>query len=326
MRSAAAVYVAAAAVSALQAALPGGPVFAFEPAIVAAVLVPVILLVGPRVPRWTLAALGPIGAALVAVAVANAEGVSDAAILYCWPVLWIAYFYGVRETAVVVVAIAVAHGTALLSMTAGEGNIDRWLDVVISVTLIAGTVRVLAARNQRLVAKLRAEARVDPLTGLLNRRGLAERLEAELARGRRDGTELAVVSIDIDHFKTVNDSYGHDTGDCVLGWVADRIARQTRASDLTARMGGDEFFVVLPATDAAAARDFADRLRVSVAAGSRRLPEGLTVSISAGVASAPATEDAEALLTLADRALYTAKAQGRNVVALEDALDLSQRN
>src|ERR1700742_3277361 len=142
-----------------------------------------------------------------------------------------------------------------------DGNLDRWIDVVASAALIAAVVQALSARNRRLVNELTAEARIDPLTGLLNRRGLDERIEAELARGRRDGGELAVVAVDVDHFKSINDQFGHDVGDRVLTWIAQTIGRQTRASDLTARLGGDEFLIVLPATGVEAAREFADRLR-----------------------------------------------------------------
>jgi diguanylate cyclase (GGDEF)-like protein len=268
-------------------------------------------------------ALGPLGAVLIAAAVATTEGYSDAAILYSWPALWVAYFFGTRETALLVASIGIAHGVGLFLMPAGEGNVDRWFDVMVSATVIAAVVRALAARNRRLMSQLRAEARVDPLTGLLNRRGFEERFEAELARGRRDGGELAVVAVDVDRFKSINDQFGHDVGDRVLTWIAETIGRQTRASDLTARMGGDEFLIVLPATGVDAAADFADRLRAAVAAGSRQLPQDLEVSISAGVVAGPADP---ALSAAADRALYEAKARGRNSVAVDREVDLSQRN
>ncbi|MDA0174291.1 GGDEF domain-containing protein [Solirubrobacter taibaiensis] len=326
IRSGAAIYAAAAAVGAVETAIPGGPSFSDIPGVVGLILIPLVLVVGPRVPRAAMVALGPLGAALIAFTVATTVGYSDAAILYSWPALWVAYFFGPRETALTVVSIGVAHGAALLLMAAGEGNIDRWLDVMVSTTMIATVVQVLAARNRGLVTQLRAEARVDPLTGLLNRRGLAERLEIELARSRRDGTEIAVVAVDIDRFKSINDTFGHDVGDQVLTWIAQTIRGQTRVSDLTARLGGDEFLVALPTTDADAARDFAERLRVAIASGTRRLPAGLAVSISAGVAAGTAPPDAQVLTTLADRALYAAKERGRNVVHVDDAVDLSQRN
>jgi diguanylate cyclase (GGDEF)-like protein len=322
IRSGAAIYAAAAAIGAVETIVPGGATFSALPGAVGLVMIPLVLLVGPRLPRRALFALGPLGAALIAYAVATTDGYSDAAILYSWPALWVAYFFGTRATVLVVASIAAAHGAALLAMPPGEAHIDRWLDVLVSTSMIAAVVRPLAARTRRLVRELETEARIDPLTGLLNRRGLDERLGAELARGRREQREIAVVAVDVDRFKSVNDTFGHETGDQVLSWVAHLIGRETRASDLTARLGGDEFFVVLPATGAQAAREFAERLRVAVTAGSHRLPAGLAVSISAGVAAGTTPHDLQALTTLADRALYTAKARGRNAVAV----DLSPRN
>ena len=93
-------------------------------------------------------ALGPLGAALIALAVGTTVGYSDAAILYSWPALWVAYFFGARETALAVVSIGIAHGAALLLMQTGGGNVDRWLDVMVSTTMIATVVQVLAARNR----------------------------------------------------------------------------------------------------------------------------------------------------------------------------------
>jgi diguanylate cyclase (GGDEF)-like protein len=314
IRSGAAIYAAAAAVGAIETAIPGGPTFSALPGVIGLILIPLVLVVGPRVPRAAMVALGPLAAALIALAVGTTAGYSDDAILYSWPALWVAYFFGARGTALTVASIGVAHGVALVLMPGDEGNVDRWLDVMVSTTMIATVVQVLAARNRGLVTQLRAEARVDPLTGLLNRRGLAERLQVEIARARREATEIAVVAIDIDHFKGINDTFGHDAGDRVLAWVAQTIKGQTRLSDLTTRLGGDEFLVVLPATDVTAARDFAERLRATIAAGTRTLPPGLSVSISAGVTAGLAPPHAQVLLTLADQALYAAKERGRNVV------------
>jgi diguanylate cyclase (GGDEF)-like protein len=169
-------------------------------------------------------------------------------------------------------------------------------------------VRTLAARNQRLVGRLTAESRIDPLTGLLNRRGLDERFGAELARAAREERPLSVVAIDIDHFKRINDTHGHDAGDRALARLASTLSEQTRGADLTARVGGEEFLIVLPGTGAERAHEFAERLRVVV-------DEHLPFTISAGVAAADEPTTAFALTEAADVALYAAKRGGRNRVA-----------
>ena len=306
VKSGAGIYAGAAAIGVIDAAIPGGPEFSAIPGIIAVALVPLIALVGPRVPRSALAVLGPIGAALIAFAVATSSGASDAAILYAWPVLWVAYFYGTRATAIAVASIGVAHAIALLSMPE-TGNVDRWCDVMASVTIAAVVVRALAVRNERLVEQLTAEARIDPLTELLNRRGLAERFDHEIARATRAGTSLAVVAIDIDHFKRINDTHGHEAGDRALTWIAHRLSEQTRGADITARIGGEEFLVVLPGAGLESAFEFAERLREGIA---EHAPFSLT--ISAGVAAGVAPSGA-ALTDAADQALYAAKRAGRNL-------------
>ena len=205
-------------------------------------------------------------------------------------------------------AIAVAHGAALLTMS--DGTIDRWCDVVISAAVIGAVVRTLAARNERLVARLTVESRIDPLTGLLNRRGLAERFDAEVARAIREQRPLAAVAIDVDHFKRINDANGHDAGDRALAWLAAVLCEQTRGSDIIARTGGEEFLVVLPGTDLASASEFAERVRR--AAATEDAPVALT--ISAGVAADAVPSTPYALTQAADAALYEAKREGRDRV------------
>jgi diguanylate cyclase (GGDEF)-like protein len=306
VKSGAGIYAGAATVGAIEAALPGGPTFSAAPEVLALLMIPLIAFVGPRLPRKALFALGPLGAALIAFAVATSVGYSDAAILYCWPVLWVGYFFSTRSTALVVGCIGVAHAVALVSMPAGVGNVDRWIDVMASISVAAVVVRALVARNERLVHQLIAEARIDPLTELLNRRGLAERFDHEIARATRSRTSLAVVAIDIDHFKRINDTHGHEAGDRALIWVANRLAEQTRGADITARTGGEEFLVVLPGASTESAYEFAERLRQGIA---DHAPFSLT--ISAGVAAAIAPNGAR-LTEAADQALYAAKRGGRN--------------
>jgi diguanylate cyclase (GGDEF)-like protein len=304
--SGAAIYAGAAFAGIIEHLIPGGEQFSLLPAIAALGIAGLVVLVGPRLPRLALAALGPLGAALIAVSMANTTGYSDAAVLYMWPAVWTAFFFGTRGTAFIVAWIGLAHGAALLALPEVQANADRWFDVVLAVLVVAAVVRTLAARNERLVERLLDEARVDPLTGLLNRRGLEERMEAEIARAAREETPLGAVVFDLDHFKRVNDEHGHELGDRVLVWLGGLLKQQARGVDVTSRVGGEEFVVLLPDADDEAARVFAERVRVAVAESGR----GLT--ISAGAASARAPVDGQLLLAAADQALYAAKRGGRN--------------
>jgi diguanylate cyclase (GGDEF)-like protein len=302
----AAIYAGAACAGVIERLIPGGQDFSLLPALAALAVAAVIVFVGPHVPRLALAALGPLGAALIAVTMANTVGYSDAAVLYMWPAVWTAFFFGTRGTAFIVAWIGLAHGAALLALPDVQANADRWFDVVLAVLVVAVVVRTLAARNDRLVERLLDEARVDPLTGLLNRRGLEERMESEIARAARECTPLGAVAFDLDHFKRVNDAHGHELGDRVLVWLGVLLKEQARGVDVTARVGGEEFVVLLPNADDDASHAFAERVREAVAESER----GLT--ISAGVASAVAPVDGQLLLAAADQALYAAKRGGRN--------------
>ena len=317
--SAAAMYCGAALVGIFETFLPGGEEFSVLPGTVALVLSALTILIGPRVPRMTLAALGPLGAALIGVAVSTTVGYSDAAVFYMWPAVWTALFFGTRGTAFIVCWIGAVHGAVLLSLPATQSNMDRWIDVVAAVLVVATVVRTLAARNERLLGRLADEARVDPLTGLLNRRGLEERLEAELSRAAREGTPLAAVALDLDHFKQLNDAHGHELGDRVLVWLGALLKEQARGVDVAARVGGEEFIVLLPRADDDAASTFAERVRRAVddrrsesGRGRMGLSDELRLTLSAGVASADAPVDGPALLAAADQALYAAKRSGRN--------------
>jgi diguanylate cyclase (GGDEF)-like protein len=307
VRTAAGIYAGAIVIALVEQAIPGGPTASLGPGIVALVVAPLVALFGRRLPRAALALLGPLGAALIAFALESTSGWTDGAVLYMWPVLWMSHFYGRRGTVFIVAWVGVVHGIALAAMPPGVGNIDRWVDVVVSVAVVAAVVRTLSARYDALVAHLTAEARADTLTGLLNRRGFEERFAAEVSRASRERASLALVSFDLDHFKRVNDEQGHEAGDRALAMVGAMIADQVRGADLAARWGGEEFAVVLPRAGAGDAFAFAERVRAGVARAS-----GGTLTLSAGVATAAGPSDARALLAAADRALYDAKRAGRD--------------
>ncbi len=158
----------------------------------------------------------------------------------------------------------------------------------------------------------------DQLTGLHNRRYMVGQLDALMRRSTAGGEPVSVLVIDIDHFKRVNDSFGHDVGDEVLREFAVRLASNVRAIDLPVRHGGEEFVVVMPDTDLEAARRIAERIRLHVAGSPFRVMGGeelLTVTISIGAAtSCGAGDTSNALLKRADEAVYIAKSQGRNRV------------
>ncbi|NEX93872.1 PleD family two-component system response regulator [Caulobacter sp. 17J65-9] len=156
----------------------------------------------------------------------------------------------------------------------------------------------------------------DPLTGLHNRRYMDSQLTALLRRAAKGGEPVAALIIDIDHFKGVNDAYGHDVGDEVLSEFAVRLATNVRAIDLPCRYGGEEFVVVMPDTRLEDAHHIAERIRTQVAGSPFRVADGrelLSVTISIGVASGQG-ESPESLLRRADAALYEAKTAGRNRV------------
>lgn len=153
----------------------------------------------------------------------------------------------------------------------------------------------------------------DPLTSLPNRYLMMDRLGHVLARAKRDRQPFAVLFLDIDDFKTINDTAGHDAGDQVLRSVAERLVAGIRASDTVARLGGDEFVLVLEETERDGACHVADKVRAAVAAPIRRRRSSLTATCSIGISLYPDNAaDAQALITAADYAMYLAKKHGKD--------------
>jgi diguanylate cyclase (GGDEF)-like protein len=176
-------------------------------------------------------------------------------------------------------------------------------------------VVALQAELYRLQESFRVQSRTDPLTGTLNRRAIVERLEAELSRVRREGGSLGVGMVDVDHFKRINDGLGHAAGDAVLCEIARRIEAGMRGSDAYGRTGGEEFLVLWPGADDAAAAAAADRARRLVAGAPFATPAGpVAVTASVGVTSTDGEEPADTVVARADRALYAAKLGGRDRV------------
>ena len=162
-------------------------------------------------------------------------------------------------------------------------------------------------------------ALTDELTGLYNRRYLFAHLDELIERISQGGASAAVLLFDIDHFKKVNDTHGHAAGDDVLRELAARTTNSVRSVDLVARLGGEEFAVVMPETDIASAAEVAERLRLAVATDRfvvRASGKELDITISVGVAAAEAGHGRDRLLARADEALYSAKTAGRNRVII----------
>ena len=159
----------------------------------------------------------------------------------------------------------------------------------------------------------------DPLTGLFNRRYVLTRLQGLISGARRHGRPLSVAMIDVDHFKRINDSYGHDAGDAALVELTSALRDRLRAEDELGRLGGEEFLALLPDTPAQAAASVAEDLRAAV--------EDLTATVSVGWATWDGDEDADGLIKRADMALYQAKDAGRNAVrgAEEGSASLRRR-
>jgi diguanylate cyclase (GGDEF)-like protein/PAS domain S-box-containing protein len=178
------------------------------------------------------------------------------------------------------------------------------------------TLKTQLEEIEALQARLRDQAIRDPLTGVLNRRYLTETLTRETARARRDGRAYAVVLLDLDHFKRVNDTYGHEAGDRVLVALADLLRAHTREGDVVCRYGGEEFVVLMPGSSAVAAARRAQVWRTTLEAQPFGFKaDQVTVTLSAGVACFPDDGgDGEAILRAADQALYQAKGGGRNRV------------
>jgi len=176
-------------------------------------------------------------------------------------------------------------------------------------------LRRLSAQN----AELERLAATDALTGLANRRRLFQHLEGETTRAKRYLRPLSLIMLDIDHFKQVNDTWGHAAGDAVLKAVSGGLGQVLRETDLAARSGGEEFVLLLPETDLNGAVETAERLLQMVSAREVTLDSGQTVSVtvSLGVTSLEFDESGEDMLLRADQAMYRAKRNGRNQMALD---------
>jgi diguanylate cyclase (GGDEF)-like protein len=178
------------------------------------------------------------------------------------------------------------------------------------------SLRQCTPYQERRAEEAQRAAAVDSLTGLSTYRVLRDRLAFEIERSKRSSEGFAVLFLDLDRFKQVNDQFGHEAGNDILRGVAEEIRNAVRASDVAARYGGDEFVVILTRTDLQGGMRVAEALRAGIEGIGRRLgyPAGL-ITVSIGLSEFDANMPEGDLLVMADRALYRAKAAGRNAVA-----------
>jgi diguanylate cyclase (GGDEF)-like protein len=185
-----------------------------------------------------------------------------------------------------------------------------------------GTIGFLLMCNDRINEELSRLAMLDPLTGVFNRRTFETHAQNAIAHAQRNGLALSLLAVDIDHFKRVNDEFGHEGGDLALQRIVELLQQNLSEAEILSRIGGEEFAVLIPGADEAAASTTAERLRRHLERSTVNVDgRELTLHISAGVATlAPGTANLSALLRAADRALYAAKRAGRNRIATSSAL------
>ena len=256
---------------------------------------------------------------ITGVAYFSGESPSPLVFFYLWVFLYASYFFTRRQAGLQIAYVGLAYG-ALLAARPPESGIPAWWLVGMGTLLVAAIViMTMRARAELLIAKLYDAARTDPLTQLSNRRGFRELLDLELERARRGGTEMTVLVGDLDHFKEVNDRSGHQVGDAALRRVARVLNERRRQIDFAARVGGEEFALVLPNTTRDDAFVLAERLRCALR--EEFAGDSVPITISFGLSTYPEHgETAASLLRAADEALYAAKDSGRNRTVLHSPL------
>jgi len=205
-------------------------------------------------------------------------------------------------------ALATGDWTRMLELL----RYEVYLGVTTAMTHALALHKDDAAESRLEAERLRLMAHADPLTGLPNRRRVQEALERAVVAADAGGWPVSVLVFDLDHFKAVNDTHGHQAGDAVLRAAALAASGQTRPRDTLGRWGGEEFLAVLPGADQHRATRVADRMRMAVAAATSEL--GLAVTASFGVAQHVPGEEADRLVREADAMMYAAKAAGRDTV------------
>src|SRR3954451_12045408 len=290
-------------------AAPGNPVHFSVVATVCWSVAALLLATYDAMPHWSFPVLTALGTGLLLWTVHAGAGSA----LACSPLLVLPATYAMfflRKVAAVAIA-ALASGGYVAAALAGPASGSHVVVAGVGIAAAAGLVGLQRANANRLIWRLSDAAVTDALTGLMNRRGFQELIETELERARRSGQPLSLIIGDLDHFKALNDRFGHGAGDRALEQLALILDTAKRRIDTAARIGGEEFAVVLPDSDHHAAYILAERMRREGRETFMYEPYELTISL--GVATFPLHgSSVDELVARADDALYAAKALGRD--------------
>jgi diguanylate cyclase (GGDEF)-like protein len=239
------------------------------------------------------------------------DSASPYALFYLWMCVHAFYFLPWRRAARQLAFIAVAYGVTLMTIPGAAFPWLRWSVTVATATVICTMVAILKLRVNVLMAQLADTAVTDLVTGLPNRRAFDDTLAREIERADRSGEPLSLVLADLDRFKEVNDSLGHQAGDDLLRRLAGVLEESRRRTEAAMRLGGDEFALILPNTGERGAHLFAERVRLAVRKEFAGDPVPVTMSL--GVATYRLHgEDPNTLFHAADSAVYAAKGRGRD--------------
>ncbi len=265
--------------------------------------------------RWISRVTIVYGVLLVSALMAVTRPIEATPFFYLWPLVFSAYFCTRREVAADLALMWATLGPAVFVFSHDPMKLALFIGVGVSVTLTTLVVKLLAEHVAAVIRELERAADTDYLTGLYNRRAFDVEFREQCDRARRSELPLALATFDLDHFKHVNDRFGHAEGDRALREFAALLQRELRGGDTLARVGGEEFAVVLFGVGRHEAVAFAERIGRELAA--RPPGAGPALSTSAGVAALSAgAPDPSALTLAADRALYAAKTAGRRRVAV----------
>ena len=272
-----------------------------------------LLVAYDRTPAWAFDAMLACGTVLIEWTIwASGDSTSAYAMLFFWVAIYAFYFLPQGRAILQLGVIILAYAAVLaLNRDGTSAPVIHWAMANAALIVSGALIGMQRANTRRVVRRLADDARRDTLTGLLNRRGFEELFETELERARRTGGELTVVVADLDRFKGLNDRFGHPAGDVALQRVGQILKTAKRRIDTVARIGGEEFAVIVPSSDHHAAYILAERMRREVRETFAADPSGLTVSL--GVAEfGKHGASAEGLIHSADQALYAAKRLGRD--------------
>jgi diguanylate cyclase (GGDEF)-like protein len=272
-----------------------------------------LLVTYDRTPGWAFDVLLACGTLLVEWTVwASGDSTSSYAMLFFWIAIYAFYFLPQRRAVMQLVMILMAYGAVLaVARNGSDTAVIHWAITNGALIVSGALIGMQRAHTRKVVRRLADDARRDTLTGLLNRRGFEELFETELERARRTNGQLSVIVADLDRFKWLNDQFGHPAGDAALMRVGQILQTAKRRIDVAARIGGEEFAVIVPSSDHHAAYILAERMRREVRQTFADDPSGLTVSLGVAAFGVHGASP-DALVKNADQALYAAKRLGRD--------------